>query len=104
VKSPLGLIINNGSGTLKVCSVSIAPEATTTTLEAVLKAAEAKSTPSSCVTSHASEASTKAITQINGYPSTPTPEWDISINGGAQEQAKTATVIHLGDTIYLDYV
>jgi Squalene-hopene cyclase C-terminal domain len=104
VKSPLGLIINNGSGTLKVCSVSIAPEATTTTLEAVLKAAEAKSTPSSCVTSHASEASTKAITQINGYPSTPTPEWDISINGGVQEQAKTTTVIHLGDTIYLHYV
>ena len=43
----------------------------------------------------------KAITQINGYPSTPTPEWDISINGAAQEQAKTTKVIHLGDTIYL---
>ena len=101
VKSPLGLIVNNGTGTLKVCSVSIAPEATTTTLEAVLKAAEAGSTPTKCVTSHASEASTKAITQINGYPSTPTPEWDISVNGGASEQAKTSKVIHLGDTIYL---
>ncbi len=104
VKSPLGLIVNNGTGTLKVCSVSIAPEATTTTLEAVLKAAEAGSTPTGCVTSHASEGSTKAITQINGYPSTPTPEWDISINGGTQEQAKTSKVIHLGDTIYLHYV
>ena len=104
VKSPLGLIVNNGTGTLKVCSVSIAPEATTTTLEAVLKAAEAGSTPTKCVTSHASEASTKAITQINGYPSTPTPEWDISVNGGTQEQAKTSKVIHLGDTIYLHYV
>lgn len=104
VKGSLGLVINNGSGTLKVCSVSLAPEATTTTLEAVLKAAEAGSTPSGCVSSHASEASTKAITQINGYPSTPTPEWDVSINGSAQEQAKTTKVIHLGDTIYLHYV
>jgi hypothetical protein len=103
-KSPLGLIVNNGTGTLKVCSVSIAPEATTTTLEAVLKAAEAGSTPTKCVVNHASEGSTQAITQINSYPSTPTPEWDISINGGAQEQAKTSKVIHLGDTIYLHYV
>ena len=90
MKSPLGLIINNGTGTLKVCSVSIAPEATTTTLEAVLKAAEAGSTPTKCVTSHTSEASTKAITQINGYPSTPTPEWDISINGGTQNRRRPA--------------
>jgi hypothetical protein len=104
IKSPLALIVNNGSGTLKVCSVSIAPEATTTTLEAVLKAAEAGSTPKECVTSHKSEASSKAITQINGFPSMPTPEWDIAINGGAEEQAKTSKVIHLGDTIYLHYV
>jgi hypothetical protein len=104
VKSPLTLIVNNGTGTLKVCSTSIAPEATTTTLEAVLKTAESASTPAACVTSHASEAGTKAITQINGYPSTPTPEWDISVNGGTSEQAKTSKVIHLGDTIYLHYV
>jgi hypothetical protein len=101
VKSPLALIVNNGTATLKVCSVSIAPEATTTTLEAVLKAAEAGSTPTGCVSSHASEGATKAITQINGYPSTPAPEWDVSIDGGAEEQAKTSKVIHLGDTIYL---
>jgi len=104
VKSPLGLIVDNGSGTLKVCSVAIAPEATTTTLEAVLKAAEAGSAPAGCVTSHASEASTKAITQINGFPSPAKAEWDVSINGATQEQAKTTKVIHLGDTIYLDYV
>jgi hypothetical protein len=101
VKSPLALIINNGTGTLKVCSVSLAPEATTSTLEAVLKAAEAGSTPKECVTGHKSESATKAITQINGYPSTPAPEWDVSIDGGAEEQAKTGKVIHLGDTIYL---
>ena len=101
VKSPLALIVNNGTTTLKVCSVSLAPEATTSTLEAVLKAAEAGSTPKECVTSHKSEAGTKAITQINGYPSTPAPEWDVSIDGSAEEQAKTSKVIHLGDTIYL---
>ncbi len=101
VKSPLALIINNGTSTLKVCSVSAAPEATTSTLEAVLKAAEAGSTPKECVTGHKSEAGTKAITQINGYPSTAAPEWEISIDGGTEEQAKTSKVIHLGDTIYL---
>jgi hypothetical protein len=101
VKSPLALIINNGTSTLKVCSVSVAPEETTTTLEAVLKAAEAGSTPKECVTSHKSEAATKAITQINGFPSTPAPEWETSIDGAAEEQAKTNKVVHLGDTIYL---
>jgi hypothetical protein len=101
VKSPLALIINNGTSTLKLCSVSVAPEATTSTLETVLKTAEAGSTPKECVTSHKSESATKAITQINGYPSTPAPEWDLSIDGGAEEQAKTSKVIHLGDTIYL---
>lgn len=104
VKSPLALIVNNGTGTLKVCSVSVAPEASTTTLEVVVKAAEAASTPAACVTSHASESGTKAITQINAYPSTPAPEWDVSINGGVQEQAKMTKVIHLGDTIYLHYI
>jgi hypothetical protein len=101
VKSPLALIINNGTGTLEVCSVSVAPEATTTTLETVLKTAEAGSTPKECVINHKTESATKAITQINGYPSTPAPEWDVSIDGGTEEQAKTSKVIHLGDTIYL---
>jgi hypothetical protein len=100
-KSPLAVVINNGTSTLKFCSVSIAPEAVTTTLEAVLKAAEAGSTPTGCVTGHKSESASKAITQINGYPSTAAPEWDVSIDGGAEERAKTNKVIHLGDTIYL---
>jgi hypothetical protein len=101
IKSPLALIVNNGTSALKVCSVSLAPEATTTTLEAVLKAAEVGSAPSGCVTGHASEGATKAITQINGAPATPAPEWEVSIDGAAEAQAKTTTAIHLGDTIYL---
>jgi hypothetical protein len=100
VKSPLALIINNGTATLKLCSVPLAPEASTATLEKVLKAAEAASAPTGCVTSHKSESS-KAITQVNGYPSVAAPEWDVSVDGGAEEQAKTSKVIHLGDTIYL---
>jgi hypothetical protein len=99
-KSSLALIVNNGAGTFKVCSVSIAPGKGTTTLEAVLKAAESASTPKECVTSFKSESS-EAITQINGYPETAAPDWDVSINGGTEEQAKTSKVIHLGDTIYL---
>jgi hypothetical protein len=100
-KSPLALILNNGTSTLKFCSVSVGPGKATTTLQTVLEAAESASTPTGCVTSHQSEGGSKAITQINGYPSTPAPEWDISIDGGTETQAKTTTTIHLGDTIYL---
>lgn len=101
VKSPLTLIVNNGTSTLKVCAVSVAPEEATTTLEKVLKAAEAGSTPAECVTGHQSEAPTKAITQVNGYPSTPAPNWELSIDGAAETQAKLTSTVHLGDTIYL---
>ncbi len=99
VKSPLMLIINNGTSTLKVCSVSVGPGKATTTLQTVLEAAEAGSTPTECVTSH--ESSSKAITQINGSPSKAAPEWDVSIDGATETQAKTTTTIELGDTIYL---
>jgi hypothetical protein len=101
LKSPLTLIINNGTSTLKVCSMSVAPAETTTTLQTLIKAAEAGSTPTECLISHKSESGTKAITQINGYPSTPAPEWDVSIDGGTETQAKLTTTTHLGDTIYL---
>jgi sugar lactone lactonase YvrE len=99
VKSPLALIINNGTSALKVCSVSVAPGETTTTLGAVLDAAEASSSPTGCVTGVKSESN--AITQINGYPSTAAADWEISIDGGGETQAGLATTIYLGDTIYL---
>ncbi len=51
VKSPLTLIVNNESSALKVCSVSVAPKAATTTLGKVLEAAvKGSSAPSECVT------------------------------------------------------
>ncbi len=102
VKSPLALIINNGTSTLKACSVSVAPGSSTTTLEAVLRAAEASSSPTGCVTGFKSEG--QSITQINGSPATAAPDWNVSIDGGAEAGAATTTVIHVGDTIYLRLV
>jgi hypothetical protein len=103
-KSPLMLIINNESEPLKVCSVSVsstAAEAETVPFEKVLVAAEGSSSPTGCVTGHASEGG--AISQINGFPSTPKALWDYSIDGGAEKQATLTTAIHLGDTIYLRF-
>jgi len=99
VASPLTLVINSAGSALKPCSVSVAPGEATTTLEVVLSAAETSSTPTGCVTSFKSEG--QAITQINGNPSAPAPNWDVSIDGGAEARATPATSIHLGDTIYL---
>jgi hypothetical protein len=104
VKSPLTLIINNESEALKVCSVSLsstAAEAETVSLEKVLIAAEAASSPTGCVSGHASEGG--AISQLNGFPATPKALWDYSVDGAAEKQATLTSAIHLGDTIYLRY-
>jgi hypothetical protein len=103
VKSPLTLIINNESSALKVCSVSVAPKEATTTLAKVLEVAVLGTTPAECVTSFKPESGTEAITQINGYPGSPEAKWDISIDGGAETEAKRGTGIELGDTIYLRF-
>jgi hypothetical protein len=101
--APLMLVINNGSSPLKVCSVSIAPGATTTTLSAVLDAAVKATTPAGCVTGYLPGSGTGAITQINGFPGSPEAKWNIVIDGGEQKQAKRNTTIQLGDTIYLKW-
>jgi len=104
VKSPLTLVINNESEALKVCSVAVsstASEAETVPLEKVLLAAEGSSSPTGCVTGHASEGG--AISQINGFPSEAKALWDYSIDGGSEKQATLSTAIHLGDTIYLRF-
>jgi hypothetical protein len=103
VKSPLTLIANNESSALKVCSVSVAPKEATTTLARVLEAAVSGATPAACVTSFEPESGTGAITQVNGYPSSPEAKWDISIDGGAEAEAKRGSVVELGDTIYLRF-
>lgn len=101
--APLMLIVDNGSSPLKVCSVSLAPEATTTTLSKVLDAAVKATTPASCVTGYLPGSGTGAITQINGFPVSPEEKWNIVIDGGAKKQAKRGTEIRLGDTIYLKF-
>ncbi len=99
----LALIVDDGVSALKVCSVSFAPGATTTTLAAVLNAAVAATTPSGCVTGFLPGSGEAAITQVNGYPAVPNAGWDISIDGAAEVQAKRSTQIKVGDTIYLKY-
>jgi len=98
----LALVVDNGSSPLKICSVSLAPKATTTTLAAVLDAAVKATTPSGCVSGYL-PASGEAITQVNGFPATPAAEWNVTIDGGSASQAKRNTVIHVGDTIYLKF-
>ncbi len=99
----LALVVDNGSSPLKVCSVALAPEATTTTLAAVLNAAVAGTTPASCVTGFLPGSGEGAITQVNGFPASPEERWNVTIDGGTKAQAKRSTVIHVGDTIYLKY-
>jgi hypothetical protein len=99
----LGLIVDNGTSPLKICSVSPAPKATTTTLAAVLNVAVTGTTPASCVTSFLPGSGEGAITQVNGYPEAPAEKWNIVIDGGEKAQAKRNTTIHVGDTIYLKY-
>lgn len=97
----LALIVDDGVSALKVCSVTLAPEATTTTLAVVLNAAVAATTPAECVTGFLPAAGAGAITQVNGYPAVPAAEWNVSIDGGAEAQATRATQVKVGDTIYL---
>lgn len=99
----LALIVNNGSSPLKICSVSLAPKATTTTLAAVLDAAVKGTVPASCVTGYLPASGEGAITQINGFPVTPAEKWKVTIDGGTKNVAKRNTTIHVGDTIYLNY-
>jgi hypothetical protein len=99
----LALVVNDGISALKVCSVSLAPKATTTTLAVVLNGAVAATTPAGCVTGFLPGSGEGAITQVNGYPAVPAEKWKVSIDGGALAQAKRGTVVGVGDTIYLKY-
>jgi hypothetical protein len=99
----LALIVDNGTSPLKICSVSLAPKATTTTLAAVLNAAVAGTTPAACVTSFLPSSGEGAISQVNGFPASPAEKWNVVIDGGMKAQAKRTTTIHVGDTIYLRY-
>ncbi|HSS75914.1 MAG TPA: hypothetical protein VLV54_04135, partial [Thermoanaerobaculia bacterium] len=99
----LALIVDDGVSALEVCMVSLAPQATTTTLAAVLNAAVAGTTPAGCVSGFLPGSGEGPITQVNGYPGSPAEKWNVSIDGAAEVQAKRSTQIGVGDTIYLSY-
>ncbi len=99
--SKLAVIVDDGSGTLKVCSVAVAPTTATTTLGAVLTAAVSGSTPAGCVTG--SSPSSGVITTINGVSNGGGSTWKTSIDNGTAAAANTATVVNLGDTVSLKY-
>jgi hypothetical protein len=99
--SKLAVIVDDGSGTLKVCSVSIAPATATTTLGAVLTAATSAATPSGCVSG--SSPSSGTITTVNGVSNSGSSTWKASIDNGTAAAATTGTTVSLGDTITLKY-
>ena len=99
----LALIVDDGASPLKVCSVTLAPEATSTTLATVLNAAVAGTTPAGCLTGFLPAGGEGAITQVNGYPAVPAEGWEISIDGGTLVPAERSTAIGVGDTLYLKY-
>jgi hypothetical protein len=99
--SKLALVVDDGSGTLKVCSVAVAPTTATTTLGSVLTAATATSTPSGCITGFSPASGT--ITTINGVSNSGASTWKVSVDNGTAAAASTAKVITLGDTIGLKY-
>lgn len=99
----LALIVDNGTSPLKICSVSLAPKAKTTTLAVVLDAAVKATTPAACVTDYLPASGEGGITQINGFPAAPAEKWNVTIDGGTKAQAKRNAPIGVGDTIYLKY-
>jgi prenyltransferase/squalene oxidase-like repeat protein len=100
-QSHLALIVDDGTGEIRPCSVPITVATSTTTLLAVLQAAQASSTPAGCVSSFMPTSGTGALTQLDGSPASPAPDWDISIDGAKEKQAKLSAKIEIGDTISL---
>jgi Squalene-hopene cyclase C-terminal domain len=98
--SQLTLVIDSKGLPLKVCSVSVAPGTSKTTLASVLRAAEGSSTPEGCVSGFYPEEK-GTIYQIDGVPNPASEPWAVSIDGGKEKTATGKTVVKLGDTIYL---
>ncbi|MER8232820.1 hypothetical protein ACIRQY_02980 [Streptomyces sp. NPDC101490] len=97
----LALSVDDGSGNLKVCSVSFTPTATTTTLGEVLAAATTAATPSGCVTGVTPSAGTGAITTLNGKAESGANTWKVAVDGSAFAGALREKTVNVGDTIAL---
>ena len=97
----VALTVDDGTGNLKVCSVSFTPTGTTTTLGAVLDAATTAATPSGCVTGVTPSSGSGAVTAVNGKADSGSQTWKVSVDGAAFAGATREKVINVGDTIAL---
>ncbi|MFE6668472.1 hypothetical protein ACFVFH_33550 [Streptomyces sp. NPDC057697] len=97
----LALTVDDGTGSLKVCSVALTPTGTTTTLGDVLAAATSAATPSGCVTAVTPSSGTGAVTAVNGKANSGSSTWKVSVDGSAFAGALREKVIKVGDTIAL---
>ncbi len=86
-----------GGSPLRPCAVSLVPTTTSTKLATVLEAAESAATPAGCVSSFAPASGNGPITSIDGQSGS----WKVSVDGGADKEAKRATTIGVGATLYL---
>ncbi|MFF8732329.1 hypothetical protein ACF073_38585 [Streptomyces sp. NPDC015171] len=97
----LALTVDDGSGTPKVCAVTLTPTGTTTTLGAVLDAAKTAAAPSGCVTSLTPSSGAGVITAVNGKANSGSNTWKVSVDGSSFASATRGKVVSVGDTIAL---
>ncbi|MFJ5120207.1 hypothetical protein [Kitasatospora sp. NPDC088548] len=98
----LALVVDDGTGSPRVCAVTVTPTGTTTTLGAVLDAAGA-ATPGGCVTAVTPSSGSGTVTAVNGTANSGTSSWKVSIDGAAATGAARSTVISVGDTVSLRF-
>ncbi|MFB7134775.1 hypothetical protein ACFCZY_24605 [Streptomyces sp. NPDC056237] len=97
----LALTLDDGTGSLKACSVTFTPTGTTTTLGDVLAAATSAATPAGCVTSVTPASGTGTVTAVNGKANNGSNTWKASVDGSTFDGALREKVIKVGDTIAL---
>ncbi|MDX3179700.1 hypothetical protein PV334_00245 [Streptomyces sp. ME02-7008A-1] len=97
----LAITVDDGAGSLKVCSVAFTPTGTTTTLGTVLDSATTTATPTGCVSSMAPATGTGTITALNGKANSGSNTWKVSVDGSTFAGATRGKVINAGDTIAL---
>ncbi|MFF4926289.1 hypothetical protein ACFY4B_37445 [Kitasatospora sp. NPDC001261] len=98
----LPLVVDDGTGALRVCAVTLTPTGTTTTLGDVLDAA-ATATPSGCVTSVTPSTGGGTVTALNGTANAGSSTWKLSLDGATATPAARSATVHLGDTVSLRY-
>ncbi|MBP0450697.1 terpene cyclase/mutase family protein [Kitasatospora sp. RG8] len=96
----LALVVDDGTGALRACAVTLTPTGTTTTLGDVLDAAAA-ATPNGCVTSVTPSTGGGAVTMINGTADSGSSTWKVSLDGSAATGATRTAPVRLGDTVSL---